>query len=74
MVIQYSSVKNYLFRAVPHCLIGFDSLKSNFLSSLYTLYVSPLSDVGVVKIFFQCVSCCFFLWAVSFVFQNFVIL
>jgi hypothetical protein len=35
-------------------LIGlFGSLESNFLSSLYILDTSPLSDVGSVKIFSQ---------------------
>ena len=30
----------------------FDSLDCNFLSSLHILDISPLSDVGLVKIFF----------------------
>jgi hypothetical protein len=33
----------------PLGLLG--SLESNFLSSLYILDISPLSDVGLVKIF-----------------------
>jgi hypothetical protein len=41
-------------------LIGlFGSLESNFLNSLYILDVSPLSDVGLVKIFSQSVGCRF---------------
>ena len=33
-------------------LIGlFDSLESNFLSSFYILYIDPLSNVRLVKIF-----------------------
>ena len=38
--------------AVPHFLIVlFGSLESNFLSSLYILDISPLLDIGLVKIF-----------------------
>ena len=37
---------------IPHFLIGlFGSLESKFLSSLYILDISPLLDVGQVKIF-----------------------
>jgi len=51
--IQVSSVEKSLFSSVPHFLIGlFGSLESNFLSSLYILDINPLSDVGLVKIFF----------------------
>jgi hypothetical protein len=58
--IRVSSVENFLFSSVPHFLIGlFDSLKSNFLSSLYILDISPLLDIGLVKIFSQSVGCCF---------------
>jgi hypothetical protein len=50
--IQYSSVESSLFSFVPYFLIGlFVSLESNFLSSLYILEISNLSDVGLVKIF-----------------------
>ena len=42
----------------------FDSLESNFLSSLYILDTSPLSDVGLIKIFFQSVGYCFVLLTV----------
>jgi hypothetical protein len=52
--IKVSSVENSLFCSVPHLLIGlFCSLESNFLSSLYILDISLLSDIGLVKIFFQ---------------------
>jgi hypothetical protein len=38
--IQYSSVEDSLFSSVLHFLIGlFDSLESNFLSSLYILNI-----------------------------------
>jgi hypothetical protein len=47
-----------LFSSVPHFLIVlFGSLESNFLSSLYILVISPLSDVELVKIFSQSVGC-----------------
>ena len=56
--IQYSSVENSLFSSVPHFSIWlFGSLESNFLSSLYILYISPLLDVGLVKIFSQFLGC-----------------
>ena len=46
-----------LFSFVPHLLIGlFDSLESNFLSSLYILDISPLLDVGLVEIFSESVG------------------
>jgi hypothetical protein len=34
-------------------IVLFDSLQSNFLTSLYVLDISPLSDVSLVKIFSQ---------------------
>ena len=69
--IWYFSIENSLFSSVPHLLIGlFDSLESNFLSSLYILDISPLSDVGLVKIFSQSVGCHFVLLTVSFALQK----
>ena len=47
----------------------FVSQESNFLSSLYILDISPLSDVGC-RIFFQFVGCCFVLLTVSFALQK----
>jgi len=44
----------------------FGSLQSNFLSSLYILDISPLSDAGLVNIFSQFVGCHFVLMTVSF--------
>ena len=55
----------------PILKIGlFGSLESNFLSSLYILDISPLSDVGFVKIFSQYASCRFVLLTVSFALQK----
>jgi hypothetical protein len=55
--IQYSSVEKALFSSVPHFLIGlFVSLESNFLCSFYLLDISPLSNVGLVKIVSQFVG------------------
>ena len=55
-----SLVENSFLSSVPHFLIGlFDSLESNFLSSLCILDISPLSDVGLVKILSQSVGCHF---------------
>jgi hypothetical protein len=60
-----------LFRSVPHFLIGlFDFLESNFLSSLYMLDISPLSDLGLVKILSQSVGGLFVLLIVSFALQK----
>ncbi|KAL1766963.1 coagulation factor VIII isoform X5, partial [Sigmodon hispidus] len=44
--------EEHFFRSEPHFLIGlFKVLGSKFLSSLYILEISPLSLVGLVKIF-----------------------
>jgi hypothetical protein len=70
--IWYSSVENSLFSSVPHFLIQlFGSLKYNFLSYLYILTISPLLDLGLVKIFFHSVGCHFVLLTVSFALQKF---
>ena len=45
--ICYSSGENSFFSSIPHFLMGlFDFLESTFLSSLYILDISPLSDLG----------------------------
>ena len=54
----------------PFFIELFGSLESNFLSSLYILDISPLSDVGLVKIFSQFVGCHFVLLTVSFALQK----
>jgi hypothetical protein len=57
-VIPYSSGENSLFSSEPHFLMElFDFLESTFLSSLYILDISSLSDLGLVKIFSQSVGC-----------------
>jgi len=70
-VIQHSSAVNSLFSLEPHVLVGlFVSLWSNFLSSLYSLDISPLSVVGLVNIFSESVGCSFVLTTVSFDLQK----
>jgi hypothetical protein len=72
LAIWNSSVVKSLFSSIPHFLLGcFVFLVINFLSSLYTLDISPLSDVGLVKIFFpQSVGCRFVLLTMSFALQK----
>ena len=66
-----SSTENSLFSSVPRLLIGlFGVLVTGFLSSLYILEISPLSDLGHVKIFSQSVGCCLVLLTISFVLQK----
>jgi hypothetical protein len=48
----------------------FDFLESTFLSSLYVLDISPLSDLGEVKILFKSVGGLFVLLMVSFALQK----
>jgi hypothetical protein len=48
----------------------FEFLESSFLSSVYILHISPLSDVGLVKILSQSVGSLFVLLTVSFAFQK----
>ena len=57
--------------ALTPFLIGlFDTLESNFMSSLYTLDACPLLVVGLVKTFSQSVGCHFVLLTVYFALQN----
>ena len=73
--IWYSSVENSLFSSVtPILIVLFGSLESDFLSSLYILDISPLSDIRLVKIFSQFVGCCFVLLRCPLPYRNFVIL
>jgi hypothetical protein len=48
----------------------FELLESSFLSSLYILDISPLSDLGLVKILSQSVGSFFVLLTVSFALQK----
>jgi hypothetical protein len=48
----------------------FEFLESSFLSSLYILGISPLSDLGLVKILSQSVGRLFVLLTVSFALQK----
>ena len=48
----------------------FDFLEPSFLSFLYILDISPLSDLGLVKILFQSVGVLFVLMTVSFALQK----
>ena len=50
----------------------FRILLSNFVSSLYILEISPLSDLGLVKIFSHSVGCLFVLLTVSLSLQKHV--
>jgi len=60
--IRHSSAVNSLFSNKSHFLMGlFVSLQSDFMISLYILDISPLSVVGLVKIFFQSAGCHFVL-------------
>jgi hypothetical protein len=70
--IQNSSVENSLFSFVPIFLLIrlFDSLVSSFLSSLYILDISPLSDGELVKTFSQSVGCHLVLLTVAFALQK----
>ena len=69
--IRYASGENSLFYSEPHFLMGlFDFLESTFLSSLYILDISPLSDLALVKILSQSVGGLFVLLTVSFALQK----
>jgi hypothetical protein len=73
--IRYSSVENSLFSSVPHFLMGlFEYLEFSFLSSLYVLDISPLSDLGLVKVLSQPAGGLFVLLTVSFPYRSFAIL
>jgi hypothetical protein len=66
-----SQVRNLCLAVNPIFLMGlFDFLKSTFLSSLYILNISLLSDLGKVKILSQYVGGLFVLLTVSFALQK----
>jgi hypothetical protein len=65
--LWHFSVENSLFSSVPHYLMRlFEFLELSFLSSLYILDISPLSDLGLVRILSQSVGGLFVLLTVSF--------
>jgi hypothetical protein len=69
--IPDSSILNSLFNSVPYFLARLlGVLEFSLSSSLYILDISPLSDVGIVKIFSQCVGCQFVLLTMSFTLQK----
>jgi hypothetical protein len=69
------TVLRILCLALYAILIGlFDSLESNILSSLYILDISPLSNIGLVKIFSESEGCYFVLLTVSFPYRSSTIL
>ena len=69
--IWYSSGEKSLFSSEAYILMGlFDFMESTFLSSLYILDISPLYDLGLVKIFSQSVGGLFVLLTVSFALQK----
>jgi hypothetical protein len=71
LAILYSPVENYLFSSVPQFLIVlFNFLESTFLSSLYILDISPLSDLGLVKILSQSLGGLFVLLTVPYSLQK----
>jgi hypothetical protein len=71
--IRYSSGEKSLFSSEPHSLMGlFDFLESTFLGSLYILDISPLSDLGLVKILTQSVCGLFVLLIMSFALQKLI--
>jgi hypothetical protein len=71
LAILHSSVENFLFISAPHFKLDYMvSWCLNFLISLYILDISPLSDVGFIKIFSQPVGCPFVLFMVFFALQK----
>jgi hypothetical protein len=69
--IWYSSVENSVFSSESHFLMRlFEFLESSFLSYLYILNISPLSDLGLVKILSQSIGGLFVLLTVSFALQK----
>ena len=66
LAILNSSVRIPCLALYPILIGLFDSLEFNFLRSLYILNISPLSNVGLVKIFSKSVGCHFVFLTVSF--------
>jgi hypothetical protein len=73
LTIWTSSFEKVLFSSAAHFFIGSLVLgEFSFLSSLYILVISPLSDVQLVMIFSHSVGGLFYLETISFVVQKFL--
>jgi hypothetical protein len=71
LAIRESPVKNSLFRSVPHFSLGYlIFFMCSFLSSLYILDITPLSDIRLVTTLSQSVGCSFVLLMVPFPLQK----
>jgi hypothetical protein len=74
LVVWISSFEKALFSSVAHIFIGSLILGSLvFLSFLYILVISPLSDIWPVNIFSYSVGSLFTLETISFVMQKLLI-
>jgi hypothetical protein len=75
LAIWISSLEKVLFSSVAHFFIGSLILgEFSFLSSLYILVISPLSDVQLENIFSNSVGGLFNLETISFLCRSFLIL
>jgi hypothetical protein len=73
LAIWTSSFEKVLFSSVAHFFIGSLILEEfSFLSFLYILVISPLSDVYLANIFSHSVGGLFSLDTISFVVQKFL--
>jgi hypothetical protein len=66
----YLNWEFFVYLCTPFLIGLFGSLESNFLRSLYIVDITPLSNLGLVKIFSQSVGYLFVLLTVSFALQK----